>query len=83
MTLAYLGQTPEVPRTDLRAKHHLQFSIATLIIGYNGLTMSINSATTSSLAATNYITIFDKEEVNIYDANDTIIAVTRRAILQG
>jgi hypothetical protein len=22
MTLAYLGQTPEVPRTDLRAKHH-------------------------------------------------------------
>ncbi len=45
--------------------------------------MSINSATTSSLAATNYITIFDKEEVNIYDANDTIIAVTRRAILQG
>jgi hypothetical protein len=23
MILAYLGQTPEVPRTDLRAKHHL------------------------------------------------------------
>jgi hypothetical protein len=22
MILAYLGQTPEVPRTDLRAKHH-------------------------------------------------------------
>jgi hypothetical protein len=34
-------------------------------------------------AAANYITIFDKEEVNIYDANDTIIAVTRGAILQG
>ncbi len=26
---------------------------------------------------------FDKEEVNIYDASDTIIAVTRGAILQG
>jgi hypothetical protein len=48
MILAYLGQTPEVPRADLRAKHHSQFSIATLIIRYNGLTMSINSATTSS-----------------------------------
>jgi hypothetical protein len=23
MILAYLGQTPEVPTTDLRAKHHL------------------------------------------------------------
>ncbi len=49
MILAYLGQTPEVPRTDLRAKHHSYFSIATLIIQYNGLTMSINSATTSSV----------------------------------
>ncbi len=38
---------------------------------------------TSKFAAANYITIFDKEEVNIYDANDTIIAVTRGAILRG
>jgi hypothetical protein len=36
---------------------------------------------TGKFAATNYITIFDKEEVNIYDANNTIIAVTRGAIL--
>jgi hypothetical protein len=49
MILAYLGQTPEVPMTDFRAKHHSKFSIATLIIQYNGSTMSINSATTSSL----------------------------------
>jgi hypothetical protein len=49
MILAYLGQTHEVLGTDLRAKHQLQFSIATLIIGYIGLTMSINFATTSSL----------------------------------
>jgi hypothetical protein len=34
-------------------------------------------------AATNYITIFDKEEVNIYDSHETIIAVTRGAILPG
>jgi hypothetical protein len=38
---------------------------------------------TCKFAAANYITIFDKEEVNIYDANDTIIAVTRGAILRG
>ena len=38
---------------------------------------------TSKFAATNYITIFDKEEVNIYDANDTIITVSRGAILRG
>jgi hypothetical protein len=38
---------------------------------------------TGQFAAANFITIFDKEEVNIYDANNTIIAVTRGAILQG
>ncbi len=38
---------------------------------------------TGKFAATNYITIFDKEEVNIYDANSIIIAVTKGAILQG
>jgi hypothetical protein len=38
---------------------------------------------TGQFAATNYITIFNKEEVNIYDANNTIIAVTRGTILQG
>ena len=38
---------------------------------------------TNEFAAANYITIFDNEEVNIYDANDTIIAVTRGAILRG
>ena len=31
---------------------------------------------TNKFAEANYITIFDKEEVNIYDANDTVIAVT-------
>jgi hypothetical protein len=38
---------------------------------------------TSKFAVANYITIFDREEVNIYDANDTIITVTRGAILCG
>ncbi len=31
---------------------------------------------TSKFAAANYITIFDKEEVSIYDVNDTVIPVT-------
>jgi hypothetical protein len=38
---------------------------------------------TGPFAAANYITIFYKEDVNIYNANDTIIAVTGGAILQG
>ena len=45
--------------------------------------------TSNSLMSTNqftqagYITVFDKEEVNIYDANDVKITVTREAILRG
>jgi hypothetical protein len=31
----------------------------------------------------NYITIFDSETVNIYNANDTTITVTNGAILHG
>ena len=38
---------------------------------------------TSKFAKANSITIFDKEEVNIYDANDTVITFTRGAILRG
>jgi hypothetical protein len=34
-------------------------------------------------ADANYVTIFDKDEVNIYDANKTTIVVSRGAILQG
>ena len=38
---------------------------------------------TVKFADANYITIFDKDEVNIYDANDTTITVTKGAILRG
>ncbi len=38
---------------------------------------------TSKFADANYITIFDKEAVNIYDANETTITITRGAILRG
>ena len=34
-------------------------------------------------ADANYVAIFDKDEVNIYDANKTTIVVSRGAILQG
>jgi hypothetical protein len=37
---------------------------------------------TGKYADANYITVFDKDTVNIYDANDTIITVTRDAILR-
>ncbi len=34
-------------------------------------------------ANANYVAIFDKDEVNIYDANKTTIVVSRSAILRG
>jgi hypothetical protein len=38
---------------------------------------------TVKFADANYITIFDKDKVNIYNANDTTITVTKGAILRG
>jgi hypothetical protein len=38
---------------------------------------------TVKFADANYITIFDKDTVNIYNANDTTITVTKGAILWG
>jgi hypothetical protein len=38
---------------------------------------------TSKFTNANYITIFDKEAVNIYDANETTITITRGVILRG
>ena len=38
---------------------------------------------TGKYADANYITVFDKDTVNVYDTNDTIITVTRVAILRG
>ena len=46
----------------------------------------INTATllsTGELADANYISIFDEEEVNIYDANNTKITTTRGAVMRG
>jgi hypothetical protein len=38
---------------------------------------------TGKFADPNYITVFDKEMVNVYDANDTIFTISRGAILCG
>jgi hypothetical protein len=38
---------------------------------------------TGKFTIANYITVFDKEMVNVYDANDTIFAISRGAILSG
>ena len=46
--------------------------------------VTINSLmSTNQFAVADYITVFDKEEVNVYDANDVKITVTRGAILRG
>jgi hypothetical protein len=37
----------------------------------------------SKFVDANNIAIFDKDEVNIYDANNTVVTVTRAAILRG
>jgi len=38
---------------------------------------------TRKYADANYITVFDKDTVNVYDPNNTIITVTKDAILRG
>jgi hypothetical protein len=38
---------------------------------------------TGKYADANYITVFDKDTVNVYNANDTVITVTKEAILRG
>ena len=42
-----------------------------------------NLISTNKFALEDYIKIFDKEEVNVYNANDVIIQTTRGAILRG
>ncbi len=38
---------------------------------------------TVKFADANYITVFDKEMVNVYDTNNTIFTISREAILRG
>ncbi len=38
---------------------------------------------TGKCADADYITVFDKEQVNVYDVNDVTISVTRGALLRG
>ena len=45
--------------------------------------MQDSLTSTSKFANAGYITVFEKEEVNIYDASSTNITVTRGAILKG
>jgi hypothetical protein len=38
---------------------------------------------TGKYADANYITVFNKDNVNVYNANNTVITVTKKAILRG
>mgnify|MGYP007103423372 CR=1 FL=1 len=38
---------------------------------------------TVKFAEAGYVTIFDRDEVNVYDERDTVITVSRSAILRG
>ena len=45
--------------------------------------VSTTLLSTGKFADANYITIFDKEEVNVYDADDVKITTTHGAVLRG
>ncbi len=38
---------------------------------------------TLHFAKSGYVTIFDKDQVNIYNKNDTIITISREAVIRG
>jgi hypothetical protein len=38
---------------------------------------------TGKYADANYITVFDKDTINVYNANNTVVTVTKEAILRG
>ena len=61
--------------------HNVREPARTLDIVPDLTTQSLISV--GKFADANYFTIFDGEEVNIYDANNTKVTVSRNAILRG
>ena len=74
------GETEAATRQAL-LNHNLQEQARTVNIVPGVTTATLIS--TSKLADANYTTIFDAEEVNIYNANNTESTVNRGAILKG
>ncbi len=70
------------PRTEITEYLFKVLGLANKLHIMPGITQNL-PLSTGHFAAANCITIFNKEEVNIYNANNTIIAVTKGAILQG
>jgi hypothetical protein len=70
------------PASDIQQLHHNVRQLAKDV--HIVTTIASNSLlSTAKFTAAGYITVFDGKEVNIYDANNTKVSVTREALLQG
>jgi len=72
----------QAPASNISKYHHELREPARTVDMVPGLVHnSLNSV--SKLTDANYFAIFDEEQVNIYDANNTTVTVSRGAILRG
>ncbi len=78
-------QLPDGTRTPASDIHQLHHNIRQSARDVHIVPTIANNTllSTAKFAAAGYITVFDGEEVNIYDANNTKVSVTREAILRG
>ena len=72
----------QTPASDIHQLHHNVRQPAKDV--HIVPTIDSNSLlSTAKFATAGYITVFDSKEVNIYDANNTKVSVTREALLRG
>jgi hypothetical protein len=71
-----------IPATDIAEYPFVVRKLAKILHITPGISQN-SLLSTVKFADANYITIFDKNTVNIYNANDTIITITKGAILRG
>jgi hypothetical protein len=72
----------ETPAGDISLLHHDLCDPARTVDMVPGIKNN-TLISTSKFADANYISIFDQEEVNAYDANTTKITVSRGSVLKG
>jgi hypothetical protein len=71
-----------IPATEI-SEHPFEVRKLTKILHIKPGIIQNSLLSTVKFADANYITIFDKDTVNIYNTNDTIIILTKGAILGG
>jgi hypothetical protein len=78
-------QLPDGTRTAARTISELPFEIRNPAKEIHNVPTIVENSLLSipKMAEAGYITVFDDEQVNIYDARNTKVLVTRKAILRG